>query len=207
VRLRRDTDVELLDLFEEAGRNALRTTEVLHALLRDHPEAPHLPEELVHWEHEGDRITHAIMQRLSVGDGLKPIMTLADGHALASALDDIVDFSEQTGDWLHLYAIEATMDQAIVLAGVLVDAAHHVSDAVAQLREDVALAPTLKEINRLENEADRLYREAVASLFANGIDPMVVIRWKDIFESVEAPSTRARPSRTSSRASSSSGGR
>ena len=78
------------------------------------------------------------------------------------------------------------MEQSLALAEVLVGAAEQVAQALRALRTRADLAPHLVEIHRLENEGDRIVRDAVASLFANGIDPMVVIRWKDIFESLES---------------------
>ena len=78
------------------------------------------------------------------------------------------------------------MEQAMALAEVLVGAAEHVARALRALCNGADLAPALVEIHRLENEGDRLVRDAVASLFANGIDPMVVLRWKDIYESLES---------------------
>ena len=94
------------------------------------------------------------------------------------------------------------MEQAQQIADVLVAAAEQVAAALRGLRTAADLAAQLVEIHRLENEADRLVRAAVASLFATGIDPMMVIRWKDIFETLEeARSTRARPWPTCSRGS------
>ena len=78
------------------------------------------------------------------------------------------------------------MEQAIQLADVLVAAAGEVAQALATLRAGTTAGRHLVEINRLENEGDRIQRDAVASLFANGIDPMVVIRWKDIFDCLES---------------------
>jgi uncharacterized protein Yka (UPF0111/DUF47 family) len=72
------------------------------------------------------------------------------------------------------------------MTDVLVKACEQLATILAQLRGFEGLAQYWIEIHRLENEGDRLYRDAVAALFANGIDPMVVIRWKDIFESLEA---------------------
>jgi uncharacterized protein Yka (UPF0111/DUF47 family) len=112
-------------------------------------------------------------------------MDPADGHVLATTLDDIVDYAEQAADELALYAVEAPMEQATLIADVLVGAGEQVAQALRCLRSGAELAPHLVEIHRLENEGDRLSRDAVASLFANGIDPMVVIRWKDIFETLE----------------------
>jgi hypothetical protein len=106
--------------------------------------------------------------------------------ALASALDDIVDFTEEVADYLGLYKIEAPMDQAIWLARVLKEASSQIADAIPHLRGFRDISRYTVEVNRLENEGDRITREAVASLFDGGIDPMVVIRWKDIFERLEA---------------------
>jgi len=113
-------------------------------------------------------------------------MDAADVHALAGALDDIVDHAEEAADQLGLYGVEAPMEQAQEIAAVLVKCAEQVALGLRGLRNDADLGEHLVTIHRLENEADRLMRDAVASLFANGIDPMIVIRWKDIFDSLEA---------------------
>jgi uncharacterized protein Yka (UPF0111/DUF47 family) len=109
-----------------------------------------------------------------------------DGYQLATALDDIVDFAEQAADNMGLFGVEAPMEQASQMGDVLVGAGEQVARALRSLRTGADLAPYLVEIHRLENEGDRISRDGVASLFANGIDPMVVIRWKDIFASLEA---------------------
>jgi uncharacterized protein Yka (UPF0111/DUF47 family) len=109
-----------------------------------------------------------------------------DGLQLATALDDIVDNAEQTADMLGIYQVEATMEHASLLAEVLLAAGEQVAGALRALRAGADMMPFLVEIHRLENEGDRLSRDAIASLFVAGIDPMVVIRWKDIFESLEA---------------------
>ncbi len=110
----------------------------------------------------------------------------ADVHALTGALDDIVDHAEEAADQLGLYGVEATMDQALAMTQVLVGAADQVASGLHGLREGDDIASPLAEIRRLEKSADRIVREAVASLFADGIDPMMVIRWKDIFETLES---------------------
>ena len=183
--LRKEIDTEVLDLLEESGRNIQRAGLLLRDVLADYPERADLARDLYLCEQEGDRITHDVIHRLSKRNGKRPPFDTADGHALATALDDIVDYAEQTADWLGLHAVEAPMEQSVQLAQVLVDSTEHVARALRSLRTGADLGPDLVEINRLENEGDRLHRDAVASLFANGIDPMVVIRWKDIFESLE----------------------
>ena len=183
---RRDAETGTLALFEASGANARRAAELLRDLLSDYPERSHLAQDLRDCEHEGDRITHDIIHRLAARDGQARSVEPQDGHALATALDDIVDNAEQAGDWLGLYAVEAPMEQAVSLAQALVSAAEHVELALRALRTGADVREHLVAINRFENDGDRLHREAVASLFVNGIDPMVVIRWKDIFASIEA---------------------
>jgi uncharacterized protein Yka (UPF0111/DUF47 family) len=86
---------------------------------------------------------------------------------------------------MGLYRIEAPMEQAVRLSRILVQATRQVSEALPRMRGFQDLSHYTVEINRLENDGDRVTREAMASLFEGGIDPMVVIRWKDIFERLE----------------------
>ena len=179
-------DKAVLELVEDAGRNVQRASLLLRELLATWPERPELARELLNCEHEGDRITHDIIHRIEGNRRRSDPFDPQDGHALATALDDIVDFAEQAADALVLYGVEATMEQSTAMADVLVGASEQVARALRNLRTGTELSPHLVEIHRLENEGDRISRDAIASLFASGIDPMVVIRWKDIFESLES---------------------
>jgi predicted phosphate transport protein (TIGR00153 family) len=176
-------DREFFDLFEEAGGNIVRAVSLLETMLEDYPEQEDLAREILICEQEGDRITHDIYQRLN-----QTFVTPIDREdilALASALDDIVDFTEEVADYLGLYKIEAPMEQAQQLSKVLHQAARQVAEALPRLRGFKDLSHYTVEINRLENDGDRITREAIAALFDDGIDPMVVIRWKDIYERLE----------------------
>jgi uncharacterized protein len=171
---------EFFDLFEEAGGNIRRAAALLEEMLRDYPDRSELAREILICEQEGDRITHDIIQRLN-----QTFVTPIDREdilALASSLDDVVDFTEEVADYLGLYRIEAPMEQAQALATVLHQASRQIAEALPRLRGFKDISHYTVEINRLENDGDRIVREAIASLFDNGIDPMVVIRWKDIFE-------------------------
>src|SRR5580658_2510734 len=182
--LRPRVDAALMALVEESGRNVQRCGLLLHDLLKEYPERATLAQDLKVCEQEGDRITHDIIHRLA-GRG-RVRAPFGDGDALATALDDIVDHSEHVAAQLGLYGVEAPMEQAVEFTEVLVGAGEQIAQALRCLRTGTELGPHLVEIHRLENEGDRLQRDGVASLFAGGIDPMVVIRWKDIFESLEA---------------------
>ncbi len=184
--LRRSPDGALMELVEEAGRNVQRSGLLLRDLLADFPEHASLARDLKVCEQEGDRITHDIIHRLTGRGRVNAPFDTGDGYALATALDDIVDHTEQAAAQLGLYGVEAPMEQSMEFADVLVGAGEQIARALRCLRTGTELAPHLVEIHRLENEGDRLQRDAVASLFAGGIEPLVVIRWKDIFESLEA---------------------
>jgi predicted phosphate transport protein (TIGR00153 family) len=174
---------EFFDLFEEAGRNCLRAAELLEHMLEQWPDHGETMRDVVVCEQEGDRITHDIIQRLN-----QTFVTPFDREdiiALASSLDDIVDYIEEVADFLGLYRIEAPMEQAQRMARVLHEATRQICEAIPRLRTLKPIHHYTVEVNRLENEGDRILREAVASLFERGIDPMMVIRWKDIFERLE----------------------
>jgi uncharacterized protein Yka (UPF0111/DUF47 family) len=174
---------EFFDLFEEAGANIVRATELLERMLMQWPDHGELARDVVVCEQEGDRITHDIIQRLN-STFVTPI-DREDILELASGLDDIVDLTEEVADYLGLYRIEAPMEQAQRQAHILMEACRQISEAIPRLRGFRDVSHFTGEIHRLETDGDRVTREAVASLFDTGIDPMVVIRWKDIFERLE----------------------
>jgi predicted phosphate transport protein (TIGR00153 family) len=176
-------DREFFDLFEEAGGNIARAADLLDQMLGTWPDRKELARDILVCEQEGDRITHDIIHRLN-----QTFVTPIDREdilALASALDDIIDFTEEVADYMGLYRIEAPMEQAQRLSRILVQATRHVAEALPRMRGFKDLNHYTVEINRLENDGDRVVREAMASLFDHGIDPMVVIRWKDIYERLE----------------------
>jgi predicted phosphate transport protein (TIGR00153 family) len=174
---------EFFDLFEEAGANLVRAAGLLERMVDEWPDHGELAKDILVCEQEGDRITHDIINRLN-----KTFVTPIDRediHELASALDDIVDFIEEVSDFFGLYRIEAPMAQAQLLARILNQSSRQVAQAIPRLRSFDDIHHFTVEINRYENEGDRVLREALASLFEAGIDPMMVIRWKDIFERLE----------------------
>src|SRR4051795_1968739 len=179
-------DETLLSLVEESGRNAERAAELLRELISDFPERAGLARDVLLCEQEGDRIAHDILHRLAGNGHRRTALDAADVHALAGALDDIVDYAEEAADQLGLYGVEAPMEQAQAMAEVLVAAAEQVATSLRGLRNGLEVGPQLVEIHRLENVGDQIQRAALADLFVAGIDPMIVIRWKDIFDTLES---------------------
>ena len=176
---------EFFELFRSAGANLERATELLAELLREWPEDGNRRRlELKELEHEGDRLTQAVVRHLH-RRAATPIPS-AEAHALISGIDDVVDFAEEAGDFMGLYRVEASTDQAVELGGVLAAAGRELAVALGELPELGELRPHLVAIKRLEEDGDSVERAALKALFDAGIDPMVVIRWKDIYERLEA---------------------
>jgi uncharacterized protein len=182
-QLLRGSDREFFDLFERAGANIVRAAELLDEMLSGFPETQRMARDILICEQDGDQLTHEVIRRLN-----QTFVTPIDREdilRLISALDDVVDFTEEVADYLGLYRIDAPMLQAQALAHVLLDATRQIELAIPLVREFKDISKHTVEIHRLENEGDRIVRGAIASLFERGIDPMVVIRWKDIFERLE----------------------
>ena len=186
-------DRTFFDLFIQAGQNSLHAARLLDEMMNTWPDSGGLSRSIVEAEQEGDRITHEIIKRLN-STFVTPI-DREDIYGLATQMDDIVDFTEEAADFLGLYKIEAPMEQAQALTKVLVASCEQLAMGLEGLPTFKDLDRYWIEIHRLENDGDRISRDAVASLFSNGIDPMVVIRWKDMFavleEAIDATETAA----------------
>ncbi len=186
-------DRTFFDLFIQAGQNSVRAAKLLDEMMHTWPDSGGLSREIVIAEQDGDKITHEIVQRLN-STFVTPI-DREDIYNLATQMDDIVDFAEEAADFLGLYKIEAPMEQAQQLTKVLVASCEQLAMGLEALPTFKDLDKYWIEIHRLENDGDRISRDAVASLFSNGIDPMVVIRWKDMFavleEAIDATETAA----------------
>jgi hypothetical protein len=182
-RLLRGGDRGYFDLFEQAGDNAAHAAELLERLLADFPEVGSLAQEIEACETAGDRATQEVMRRLNASF-VTPI-DREDIIRLGSTIDDIVDFIDEAAGYLIVYRVEAPMAQAQELAAVLVDATRHLARAIRLMSRLEDIDEPAAEVHRLENQGDQILRHAIASLFEARIDPMVVIRWKDIFERLE----------------------
>src|SRR5215212_9982814 len=146
-------DRQYFDLFEEAAGNVLRAAELLDQMLTTFPDHGELAREILICEQEGDRITHDIIRRLN-----ETFVTPIDR-------DDIVDYTEEIADFLGLYKIEAPMDQSLAMSRVLRDCCRQLVEAMSRLRGFQDMSHYIIELHRLENDGDRIVREAVASLF------------------------------------------
>ena len=171
-------------LFERAAANLADTAGLLLKLLTDFhdPEAAHA--EIRQREHDGDEITHQIMRALNT-TFVTPF-DREDIHRLASQIDDILDGIEAVADLLVLHQIEQPLPEMRQQAEVLAKATDQTYQSMAGLRSFSGLDQYWVEINRLENEGDRIYRKTVARLFSGDFKAMDVLKWKDLVDQLEA---------------------
>jgi uncharacterized protein len=176
---------EFYDLFTRAGENALEAARKAEIRFREHPSASVTQADVKAVEHAGDQITHDIIQLLNT-QYVTPF-DREDIYSLASAIDDVVDNIDEACDLLELYGVESPAKPALDQCRILVSATDHLAGALADLRGRRSIQQQLVELKALEDEGDRVVRDAIAGLFRDSrIDPLVVIRWKDIFEALEA---------------------
>ncbi|HEX8100803.1 MAG TPA: DUF47 family protein [Actinomycetota bacterium] len=135
-------------------------------------------------EHEADETAHSVMRRLNT-TFVTPL-DHEDIHQLASTLDDVVDHIDAAGDLLDLHKIEEPFPEMKAQADVLVRAAKVTREALEVLPKYNRLPDFWVEINRLENEGDRIYRQATASLFSGNFKAMDVLKWKEVIDELEA---------------------
>jgi len=137
-------------------------------------------------EHDGDKITHQTMDRLN-----RTFVTPLDRediHALISKLDDILDFVDAAANRMILYRIKEPKPEALRLADILFKSVEELKRAISLLRNLKQPQEILKlciEINSLENEGDSVLRGGVAKLFDEAQDPLLIIKWREIFENLE----------------------
>jgi uncharacterized protein len=172
-------------LFTSAAENVTNAAELLLDLISDFRDVEIKARRIQEREHEGDQITHDVIQHLNT-TFITP-MDREDIYALATALDDVLDAIEAAGDLFVLHSIESPRPSMIEQADVLVRAARQTESAIMALNrlDRGVLEPYWIEINSLENEGDRLYRRAVADMFGGDHRAMDVLRWKEVSETLE----------------------
>ncbi|HYY32001.1 MAG TPA: DUF47 family protein [Gaiellaceae bacterium] len=175
---------EFYDLFTKAGANALDAAQKAEVRFREYPNSSVSQADIHEVEHAGDSITHDIINLLNT-QYVTPF-DREDIYQLATAIDDVVDHIDEATDLLELYGVESTAKQAIEQCRILVAAVEHLAAALADLKTRRSVQQELVALKALEDDGDRVLRDAIADLFRDSrIDPLVVIRWKDIFESLE----------------------
>lgn len=177
-------DESFFELFVRLAEKVEEAATVYLDLLADYRDLIPKAERLRDIEHEGDEITHEVMRRLNTV--FVTPLDHEDIHRLASSLDDVLDHIEASGDLFVLHKIEEPLPEMKAQADVLLRTTTATREALMTLPRFRELAPYWVEVNRLENEGDRIYRRAVADLFGGDHRAMDVLKWKDIIDEAEA---------------------
>lgn len=183
---------KFFDLFEESADNITKGAQALYEMLDTWEFIDSRVAEITELEHKGDTITHQIISLLH-----RTFVTPFDREdiaLLAHTMDDVIDFIHSAADSMFIYKIDQPMDRAKELSEIIVKGSSEVQKAVKGLRKRSELKRIMEgcvEINRLENMADRVYRAGMAELFENTSDVTLLIKWREIYEYLEAATDRA----------------
>lgn len=174
---------EFFHLFTQAAENAREMARTLVEMIEDWPASRERLRDIRELEHEGDRLTGEVIGLLN-----RTFVTpfdREDMYQLASAIDDVCDHIDEAADNIDAYDVRDVPQKALQQAEVVHRSAARLSEAVALLEGFKDSRRQLSALRELEDEGDRLEREAVAELFRSGQDALTVIRWKDIHAQLE----------------------
>ena len=175
---------EFYVLFARAAENALQVARLVERRFREHPNSGITQEQVKKEETEGDAITRELITLLNT-QYVTPF-DRDDIYLLATEVDDIVDYLEEASDLLGLYGVEMPTRHAVEQCGIIVRACEQLAIACDNLKGMRGVQEALVQVKAYEDEGDRVLRDALAALFRDeGIDPLIVIRWKDIYEALE----------------------
>jgi uncharacterized protein len=176
-------------MFAEVAANLTKGATLLQDILKDPSNGPERIAQLQEIEHRGDEMTHTIIRMLNQ-TFITPF-DREDIHRLSSSLDDVLDFVNAAAVRMTLYRIVNPPPAAPELAGLIVRQSEELSKAVALLDDNQGLLDHCVEVNRLENEADRVSRKAIAELFEREKDPIQLIKLKELYEVLETATDKA----------------
>jgi predicted phosphate transport protein (TIGR00153 family) len=185
-RLRPKSEV-FYRFFAAAGENLIAGANLLAELTGPKADAQSVAERLVDVEHANDDVTHQLLSTLN-STFVTPF-DREDIHRLGSSLDDVVDHMEAAGNLVYLYqlsSLPALPREMNAIVDLLVSSAEVTAEAMGRLRGLRDLEPYWIEVNRLENEADKVYRMLLVRLFSGEYDALTVLKLKEVADELEA---------------------
>jgi predicted phosphate transport protein (TIGR00153 family) len=179
-----------LELFDKVGANIIQAATILVAIMEHFTNLDNWAKEVHELEEDGDMLTHDIIKKLN-----KTFVTPFDRediHALASKLDDILDFIWGTAERLAVFKMKESREEAVIMSKEILTTVELVHKAIKTLKEKdyTRMQEYCVEINKLENKMDRIFRDALGHLFDEMKDPVLVIKWKEIYEHLENASDK-----------------
>ena len=182
-------ETKFFDMFTEMARNLIDGARLMKSLLENYRDVAAQVSKLKDIEHRGDDMMHTLLTKLN-STFITPF-DREDIHRLASAIDDVLDLLNAAGDRMIVYNISSVPSDAAHLAGLILDQSIELERALAGLEKLQHVLEHCVEINRLENEADRITRSAVGHLFETEKDPIQLIKIKELFEVLELATDKA----------------
>ena len=182
-------ETKFFRMFSEVSQNLTQGTRLLHDILKNPANMEPRLDQLQEIEHHGDDMTHGILTALNQ-TFITPF-DREDIHRLTSSLDDVLDFVNAAGVRLRLYKITSPPSIAAELAAMIVKQSEELAQGVSLLEKNKLVLEHCVEVHRLENEADRLSRKAIAELFDNEKDPIQLIKIKELYEVLETATDKA----------------
>jgi predicted phosphate transport protein (TIGR00153 family) len=176
-------DDDFVVLFQKQAANIVSGAKALVNMLEHYTGVPEQVQTIKAIEHTGDEITHQILRKLNQ-TFITPF-DREDMHQLCSTLDDVIDLIDAAASRFVLYRIGVVRAGTIELSKVLASATEELAKAVHAIAEPDKALHYVIEINRCENESDRICRMLIAQLFEEEKDPIQIIKWKEIFEVIE----------------------
>ncbi len=183
-------ETKFFRMFAEVSQNVTEGARLLQDILKNPAQMDERLAQLQAIEHRGDEMTHAIITALNQ-TFITPF-DREDIHRLTSSLDDVLDYVNAAGMRLRLYRINEPPPVAAELAGLIVQQSDELAQGVSLLEQNQRVLEHCVEVHRLENEADRVSRNAIAELFDNEKDPIRLIKMKELYEVLEMRRTRRR---------------
>ena len=177
-------DGKFYDLFNEQAQNIYEAAQVLVILFRDFKEVDKRVAEIKVAEHKGDQLTRSVMTKLNQ-TFITPF-DREDIHALSSALDDVMDLVDAAASRLIVYKVKSVTPGALQLADVILRGAEILVKAISELKRPQTILKYCEQLNQIEEESDRIKGECIAKLFEDSTLPIEVIKWKEIYEVLEA---------------------
>ncbi|OFW09356.1 MAG: hypothetical protein A3G20_04800 [Acidobacteria bacterium RIFCSPLOWO2_12_FULL_59_11] len=178
------SDGKFYEMFHEQVKNVHEASGKLITLFENYHDVEKHVSEIKFIEHKGDQLTHELMMRLN-----KTFITPLDRediHALSSALDDVLDLIDGVAGRLITYKVKSVSAGANQLARVILHGTEILVEAISQLEKPTKIIEYCEQLKHLEAEADRIKGECVARLFENSVDPIEIMKWKEIYEVLEA---------------------
>jgi predicted phosphate transport protein (TIGR00153 family) len=178
-------ETDFFIMFEKAACNVNKGAYLLVEMMEDLGDADIKARDIYETEQEGDMLTHELMRKLNK-TFLTPI-DREDIHSLANKVDDVIDLIWAVADRTVLFRLDSAPPEAVELCKTLLETTEFITKAVRCLKDKKYsyIQEYCIEINRLENRGDRIFREALVKLFDTIKDPILVIKWKEVYEHLE----------------------